>query len=139
MDARGCIFVLPLESESEEPVNSEEETLLVVDSVVPGKDNKEEPKTLPPQRQEKRQSAVDNSSPFYLLRFTWRMISWHILIFLVITISLYAAFHYGINAKNKKEIIDALTFLNDWRVLAFFFGIYLSFSVKKVSDISNVS
>lgn len=67
------------------------------------------------------------------------MIKWHILVFIVITASLYAAFHFGVNSKNKKTVIDSVAFLNDWRLLVFFLGIYLSFSVKKISDISNVS
>jgi hypothetical protein len=138
MDSGGCVFLFPLETESEERVNYEEETLVVMDGRSPTSEKKDE-QPLPPRKEDTRQSEPQKRSPLYLLRFTWRMIKWHILIFIVITTSLYAAFHFGVKTANKKTILDSIAFINDWRLLVFFLGIYLSFSVKKISDISSVS
>jgi hypothetical protein len=73
------------------------------------------------------------------LIFTFSMVFWHILLFIVITFGLYAGFHYGFNTNEKKILLDAFSFLYDWRPLVFFLGIYMSYTVKKVGDISAVS
>lgn len=78
-------------------------------------------------------------NPCRKLISTFSMIIWHILIFIVITIGLYAGFHYGFETNEKKILLDAFSFLYDWRPLVFFLGIYMSYTVKKVSDISAVT
>lgn len=78
-------------------------------------------------------------SKFSPIKFTWRMIRWHILYFLTIFSVLYATFYYGFDHKHKKEILTALEFCDDWKQFAFFLGIYLSFAVKKVGDVTSVS
>lgn len=76
---------------------------------------------------------------FQRIIFTFKMVYWHILLFIVITVALYAGFHYGFDRVEKGILLDAFSFLYDWRPLVFFLGIYLSYTVKKVSDISSVS
>lgn len=132
--AIGCNFVLPLEGDSDEIVKSEFTTLLTVDA-----DGKEFVKEKSAQGQTPLKTAAKKSSKFNQLKFTWRMIRWHIFIFLAIFSSIYATFHYGFDKEQKKIILKAVAFCDDWKHLAFFFGIYLSFTVKKVSDVSSVS
>lgn len=109
-----------------------------------GKQNLEQQVTVEVPEEEEpmtnvRQRNVRLKTKFSQIKFTWRMIRWHILYFLVIFSSFYATFHYAFDNKHKTEILAALTFCDDWKQLAFFLGIYLSFSVKKVSDVSSVS
>lgn len=134
MMSDGCVFVLPLESDQEDDLlMSDESILLHVDS-----DNKNyDPKSLN-QGQIERRPAAKKSSRFSLIRFTWRMIKWHILLFLVLSSSIYAILHFCFDKKQKEIILTASAFFNDWRLLVFFFGIYLSFSIKKIGDVSSV-
>lgn len=83
--------------------------------------------------------SQEETPRFSQLKFTWRMIRWHICIYLAITGSLFAYFYYAFDDKQKKIILQALSFCDDWRQLIFFFGIYVSFAVKKVSDVGSVS
>lgn len=147
MSPTGC-FVLPLESEAEDEEEKEEEkeeisaqtNLLTVES---GDKKNEVAKVKPAQaqseRKKKKKNALERRSRLGILRFTWRMIRWHIFIFLAIFASLYATFLYGFDDKHKKIILQAISLFDDWRQLMFFFGIFLSFAVKKVSDVSSVS
>lgn len=134
MATAGCVFSLPMEIESENFMNSEEDTLLTVDS-----DGQKVLKTVKFQGRVKRQNAPEQSkSVCCRVIFTLKMIQWHVLIFVVITCSLYSAFHFGLSVKGKKEVLKSLVLFDDWKQLAFFFGIYLSYSVKKVGDVSSV-
>lgn len=132
VDLSGFVFTLPLNSEldnySVNSVTSEESKLLSVD-VEKGDVKKPDDIEIP-----------DSPKPKQLnrLNFTWRMIRWHIILFLAIASSLYVVFHFCFDKKQKGIILKALAFGDDWRVLAFFLGIYISFSVKKVSDVTSV-
>lgn len=135
-----CVFTLPLESEGEEQIISDEATLLNVDSDVDDKVVQS-----PPQGQKKRQraptiQAVTKKPPkVNRFKFTWRMIRWHILLFLALSIWLYAIFIAAFTEEQKEIVLRALEFLDEWKQMAFFLGIYISFAVKKVSDVSSVS
>lgn len=129
----GNVFILPVESEFDDPVTPEESNLLVVDVDENVPDTQIKRKPQPPKE------SPEKPKQFNKLLFTWRMIRWHIILFAVITCGLYAILHYGFERKQKKVILDALAFCDDWKQMAFFFGIYLSFAVKKVSDVTSVS
>lgn len=134
MASSGCVFSLPMEIESENFMSSEEDTLLTVDS-----DGQKIVKTVKFQGRVERQNApVQRKTVCSLVISTLKMIQWHVLIFTVITCSLYAAFHFCLSKKAKTEVLKALVLFDDWRQLVFFFGIYLSYSVKKVGDVSSV-
>lgn len=132
----GCGFALPIEvppeEQSEEP--EEESILLTVDS-----DGKKYQVKAPSKKKSKKKKTKRKPSRLRQLWFTWRMIRLHILLFLVLFGSLYAGFHYGFDALQKKIILQAVSLLDDWKQLMFFFGIYLSFAVKKTGDVSSVS
>lgn len=128
-----CVFTLPVESLLDDPPTPDETQLLigtdVEENVNSGLVKKRTPTKEPPKKPKK----------FNKLLFTWRMIRWHIILFAAITCGLYAILHYGFDNKQKKVILEALAFCDDWKQMAFFFGIYLSFAVKKVSDVTQVS
>lgn len=131
------IFTLPLESEQDE-LSVDENTSLV--SVGTGGKTEEKPKTPTTDGKKVDSKKRRPESPkFHRLKFTWRMIRWHILLFFAISCSLYSIFHYGFDKSQKNLILQALAFCDDWKQLVFFFGIYLSFAVKKVSDVTSVS
>lgn len=135
MPSQGCIFTLPLEIDSKSVLNAEEETLLTVASDGNGKFVN----FSTHQGQVDRTAVVKRKSVCSRLWFIVNMLKWHVLAFCVITSSLYAIFHFFLTKKDKKEVLAALSFLDDWKQLVFFFGIYLSYAVKKVGDISAVS
>lgn len=133
-------FTLPLENEYDELISYEETTVLVASDSESQQKSEERPKSV--QGQRKRQTPAKKqprSSACSKILFTWRMLRWHILIFLVLFSSLYSILHYGFDNSQQKVILLALAFCDDWKQLVFFFGIYLSFAVKKVSDVTNVS
>jgi hypothetical protein len=127
-------FSLPLEIETESFNNPEEETLIAVASGGPN-----DKKSVKFQGKLERNDAVEKKSICSRVIFTLQMIKWHVLVFLIITSSLYAVFHFCCKKKDQKEILKALALFDDWRQLVFFFGIYFSYTVKKVGDISAVS
>lgn len=135
MSPTGCTFTLPIESESAGS-SDEESTLLTVDTDSKNLALQGQPKRKKPKKAKKK---TQKPSRFGLLAFTLRMIRWHILLYLAVFASLYATFHFGFDEKQKKIILQSISLLDDWKQLMFFFGIYLSFSVKKVSDVSSVS
>jgi hypothetical protein len=128
-----CCFTLPLEIDTNNYINSEEETLLTVDS-----DGKQV-KFVKFQGQVERHDAVKRKTVCSRIWFFMKIVKWHVLAYCVITSSFFAIFHFCLNKKDKKEVLQALTFLDDWKQLVFFFGIYLSYAVKKVGDVSAVS
>lgn len=137
MPSQGCVFTLPLEFETEHFTSSEEETLLTVES-----NNQSFRKSVKFQGQVARHDAVKKikrKTVCSRVIFTLNMIKWHVLVFLIITSSLYAIFNFCFNKKDKQQVLKALVLFDDWRQLVFFFGIYLSYTVKKVGDVSSVS
>lgn len=129
-----------MENEYDDLLSYDEATVLVVDSDNQSQQKTEKPK--PPQGQKKRYSAEKKPRRTTVcdrIKFTWRMLRLHILLFLMFFGSLYAGLHYGFEDSQKKVIMQALVFCDDWRQLVFFFGIYVSFAVKKVSDVTSVS
>lgn len=129
VDLSSFVFTLPLNSDLDNhSVTSEESKLLSVD-VEKGEVKKPDDIEIPASPKPKQLSR---------LNFTWRMIRWHIILFLAIASSLYSIFHFCFDKSQKGIILKALAFGDDWRVLAFFLGIYISFSVKKVSDVTSV-
>lgn len=128
--------MFPLEISRENYINSEEETLLTVDN-----DAKLQTTTVfqsqvvPP----KQINTVKRKSVCGSFLFILHMIKWHLLLFCCLTSAFCATFHFCLKKKDKEEIFTALSFLDDWRQLVFFFGVYVSYSVKKVGDVSGVS
>lgn len=136
MPSAGCVFTLPLEIESDNFINSDEQTPLSFSSNVNGQNIR---KSVKFQGHIERHDAVKRKSVCSRVIFTLQMIKWHVLVYLIITSSLYAVFHFCVSKKAKIEVLKALALLDDWRQLVFFFGIYLSYTVKKVGDVSAVS
>lgn len=134
MSSPGCVFSLPLEIESDNFISSEDATLLSVDS-----EGQSIRKSVKFQGQIERHDAVKRKSVCSRVIFTIQMIKWHVLVFAIITSSLYSIFHFFLTKKDKTEVLKAVVLFDDWRQLVFFFGIYLSYTVKKVGDISAVS
>lgn len=138
------IFTLPLESSPENPPSVEgKKDESVVDIVKEEKDSVKEPILYKPKNDNEdiisHRYEPKKISFFRRIFLTFKMVFWHILLYIVITVSLYAGFHYGFNRVEKQILLDAFSFLYDWRPLVFFLGIYMSYTVKKVSDISSVS
>lgn len=73
------------------------------------------------------------------LKLVWYVIVWYALSFLLILGTFYPLFHFVLDNDQKEIILRALAFCDDWKQLIFFFGLYVTFAVKKVSDISSVS
>ena len=67
------------------------------------------------------------------------MIRGHIVLFFALSAWFYAIFHVSFSDDQKEVVLKALAFVDDWKQMAFFLGIYISFAVKKVSDVSSVS
>ena len=134
MPYTGCALTLPLESESEEQTTYSDMILINVES------EDQKPAKLF-EGQSMIQNAVNQSklAKCNRVKFVWIMTRWHFFIFLAITSSLYAIFHYGLKTDQKKVLLKALGFCDDWRQMAFFLGIYISFAVKKVQDVISVS
>lgn len=133
MSYRGCALTLPIESEYEEQMTYADVILLNVEP-----DDKKSAKLFEGQPMI-HYAAKANQPKFNRLKFVWVMIRWHFFLYLAITSSLYATFHYGFGIDQKDEILKAIAFCADWRQMAFFLGVYISFSVKKVQDIISVS
>lgn len=74
-----------------------------------------------------------------LIKLVCQMVQWQIFWFLVIFGLLYGGGFYFFNDKARVEFLVAVELGDDWKQLALFIGIYLSFALKKVSDVANVS
>lgn len=149
----GHALTLPLESEYEEHFTDAEIMLLTVDSDEPKSDKIDENEALRPEivnrsktkspaksvEQTKSMDPALEETHFSRLKFLYMMIRWHFFLFLAITSTFYVIFHYGLDTNQKELILKALSFCDDWKQMAFFLGIYISFAVKKVSDIIGVS
>lgn len=142
----GHALTLPLESEYEEQFTDAEIMLLTVDSDDPKTEkssnsvNRTKTRKVPKSVEITKQKRESFELTHYgRIKFLWRMIIWHLFLFLAVTSSLYAIFHYGFDNSQKELILQALSFCDDWKQMAFFLGIYISFAVKKVSDIIGVS
>lgn len=129
MSYSGCALTLPLESEFEEGLSYADVILLNVES----EDQK-------PAKLFEGQPMIHQNKPrqFSRAKFIWIIVRWHFIVFLAITTLIYAAFHYGLHKNQKQEILKTLTVFADWRQMAFFLGIYISFAVKKTQDIVSV-
>lgn len=134
-------FILPLEDDgksSEEPkyTDDEEIPLTGIEVEIPTvskkkqKSNKVEEPSAP---------VVEATFRETFLKLTWYVIRWHILSYLIILGIFYPIFHFVLDVDQKDIILRALAFCDDWKQLIFFFGLYVSFAVKKVGDVSSVS
>lgn len=133
-------FILPLDDYDKRP-----EEIQYVD------DDAEIPLTgieieIPKVSKRKRKTQVDEpietvevSFRQNFLKLVWYVIRWYILIYLVILGTFYPIFHFVLDDDQKVIILQALAFCDDWKQLIFFFGLYVTFGVKKVSDVSSVS
>ena len=150
----GHALTLPLESEYEEHFTDAEIMLLTVDSEDPKPEKLSESQLLrseeePHRRTRRQEKTIESAKPpeatsaelthYSRMKFVFMMIRWHFFLFLAITSSIYVIFHYGFDTNQKELILKALSFCDDWKQMAFFLGIYISFAVKKVSDIIGVS
>jgi len=146
----GHALTLPLEDEYEEHFTDAEIMLLTVDSDDHRPEKSSESQLLredeeeeKPKKSRKSPKSIDVVKPapeaewthFDRLKFVYMMIRSHFFIFLAITSTFYVVFHYGFDTNHKELILRALSFCDDWKQMAFFLGIYISFAVKKVSDI----
>lgn len=131
----GYVFTLPVESELDDTYSDVTSEASLIEVEV----SKDGAESVPQVKQKSTPKKRKKPKRFSKLSFTWRMIRWHIILFAAITCGLYAVLHYGFDKRQKKVILEALSFCDDWKQLAFFFGIYLSFAVKKVSDVTSVS
>lgn len=148
MPPAALVFTLPLEDGDEQLVY-EEGTYLVVDADGEDKDESdkdtkkstdEEKKPQTPRKKKIRAPIKkEKPPPFSRLKFTWRMIRAHILLFFALSVWFYAIFHVTFSDDQKEVVLRAMAFVDDWKQMAFFLGIYISFAVKKVSDVSSVS
>ncbi|KAJ6640917.1 Bestrophin-1 [Pseudolycoriella hygida] len=71
------------------------------------------------------------------LKLVWYVIRWHVLSFLIIFGVFYSSFHFVLHDDQKEIIMKAVAFCDDWKQLIFFYGLYVTFAVKKVSDVSS--
>lgn len=147
----GHALTLPLESEYEEHFTDQEIMLLTVDygdtksevdeseplrnDAVKRIKTKKMPETVEPTRPK---DTTAEWSHFSKMKFLFMMIRWHFILFLAITCSFFSIFYYVFDSNQKELILRALSFCDDWKQMAFFLGIYISFAVKKVSDIISV-
>lgn len=141
------VFSLPLEGEDgfyEEymPYQPTPTTKLVID-VDPASDS--ETPTKIKTKKDKKYIEPPPKQPqkppprFSRVRFTWRMIRWHIFLFMALFGAIYAIFVLSFSTSQKWAILSALTFIDDWKQMAFFLGVYNSYAIKKVSDVTSVS
>lgn len=141
-------FILPLDDGDDKQLLDEEEVKYVDDT------ESETPLTgidveIPKISKRKRKAqTTDTNEPIVVvevkLQRKWFALGWyvirlHILAYLFIFGSIYPIFHFVLDDDQRRLILQALAFCDDWKQLVFFFGIYVSFAVKKVSDISGVS
>lgn len=132
-------FILPLDDDDNAPeeikyIDDAEEPLTGIEIEIP-KVSKKKQKT----QNEEPIRPVEVSFRQNFLELVWYVIRWYVLIFLVIFGTFYPIFHFVLVDEQKEIILRALAFCDDWKQLIFFFGLYVSFAVKKVSDISSVS
>lgn len=147
-------FLLPLEDDekpSEEPKYSEDEEgrKYTDDEEGPLTGIEIETPNVPSKRKQKNQVAepivppppVETTFQQKFIKVTWYVIvlRWHILSYLIILAIFYLTFQFAIDKAQKEIILSSLAFCDDWKQLVFFFGLYVSFAVKKVSDVSSVS
>lgn len=149
MPPAALVFTLPLEDDGEEQLVYDEGTYLNVETDGDDKDSDKDAKKSndideKSQRQPRKKRIrapiiKEKPPPFSRLRFTWRMIRGHILLFFALSMWFYAIFHVAFSDDQKEVVLKAMEFVDDWKQMAFFLGIYISFAVKKVSDIASVS
>lgn len=132
-------FILPLDDYDKRP-----EDIQYVDDV-------EVPLTgieieIPKVSKRKRKNQVDEpvetvevSFRQNFLKLVWYVIRWYVLTYMVILGTIYPIFHFLLDDDQKLIILQAVAFCDDWKQLIFFFGLYVTFGVKKVSDVSSVS
>lgn len=102
---------------------------------------------IPKVTKKKRKTPVDEEPSETLevsfrqnfTKLIWYVIRWYALTFLAIFGTIYPIFHFVLDDVQKEIILKAVAFVDDWKQLIFFFGLYVSFAVKKVSDVSSVS
>lgn len=133
-------FILPLDDDDDGP----EDIKYVSDTEIPltGVDTE-----IPKSKKRKQKTKVDDEpietveATFRqnFMKLVWYVIRWYVLIYLVILGVIYPLFHFVLDNDQKQIILQAVAFCDDWKQLIFFFGLYVSFAVKKVSDISSVS
>lgn len=129
-------FILPLDDD-ERP----EEPKYTDDTVIPLNEieiNKVTRRKTPRGVQIEPPSVTTQPSRPRFLTYAWYVTRWYILLFLAILSSFYSIFHFALDDVHKEIILRALAFCDDWKQLIFFFGIFVSFAVKKVSDVSSV-
>lgn len=146
MPPAALVFTLPLE-DGEEQLVYDEGTYLVVESDGEDKDSEvetkktSEPKSPTQPRKKRVRPVVEKQKPppFSRIKFTWLMIRGHIFLFLALSVWFYAIFYVAFSDDQKEVVLKAMAFVDDWKQMAFFLSIYISFAVKKVSDVSSVS
>ena len=116
---------IAMEADKVDAVIEEAELL----SVVVDEKSEEKPKT--------KTSARIKPKPAYR-QFIITIVR-HIIIFLVIYAVLFSTFNFCFDRYDQRSILESLAFCDDWKQMIFFLGIYISFAVKKVSDITTVS
>ncbi len=136
-------FILPLDDDDEK--SPEEANVNVDDSETPLTGIDIENPKQPSKKKQKVQVDEPIAEPVKVtfsqnfLKLVWYVIRWHLLAYLIIFGTFYPLFHFVLDVDQKNLILQALAFCDDWKQLIFFFGLYVSFAVKKVSDVSSVS
>lgn len=128
-------FTLPLESDFDKELTYADVILINVEP----EDRKSAKLLFEGQPMIQDAGYKSKSRKFSRTKFVFVMIQWHFLIYLILTSSFYAIFHYGFKTDQKTVILKAFSFCDDWRQIAFFLGIYISFAVKKVQDVISVN
>jgi hypothetical protein len=137
-----CVFALPFESEEEPPPYVDEAVVLLQCEKLDQQNKTSDTESSQSKKRKERPKSPPKLPPPSLctrLSRQCQMIKWHILAFAITFGSLYAVFHGLFNKKQKVIILNALDLFDDWRPFVFVMGIYCSFAIKKVSDISSVS
>lgn len=134
-------FILPLDDDDDDRpediqyVSDTERPLTGIDIEIP-KATKRKQKT---KVDDEPNEPVEVSFRHNFMKLVWYVIRWYVFIYFVILGVLYPLFHFVLDNDQKLIILQAVAFCDDWKQLIFFFGLYVSFAVKKVSDISSVS
>lgn len=136
-------FVLPLDDD--DPKRPEEESyvddsgaetpLTGIEIEIPSKPSKRKQKNQSDEQSEVKEVTLRQN----VWKIAWFVIRWHILAYLIIFGTFYPLFHFIVGDDEKAVILQSLAFCDDWKQLIFFFGMYVTFAVKKVSDVSSVS
>lgn len=134
-------FVLPLDDD--DPKRLEEESyiddsgaetpLTGIEIEIPTRPSKRKQKNQIDEQSEVKEVTFRQN----VLKVMWYVIRWHVLAYLIIFGTFYPLFHFILDNDQKVIILQALAFCDDWKQLIFFFGMYVTFAVKKVSDISS--